>query len=83
MIPGGGWRCLLAIHSEDGVIPFPVIAFVETTYQHGLDYALQNPTPKTIERALELLWQSGDFDEWQDFDGQRIAPVWEPSGWRL
>jgi hypothetical protein len=49
---------------------------------HVALFALQNPTPQVIARALELLYQSGDFDEWLEPEGDRVALVQEPPGWR-
>jgi hypothetical protein len=49
---------------------------------HVALFALQNPTPQTIERALELIGVSGDVDEWVDHDSLRAEAVLEPPGWR-
>jgi hypothetical protein len=58
------------------------LEIVSSWSAHVALYALQNPTPATIARALHLLYISGDFEDWTDFDGQKIAPVEMPDGWR-
>jgi hypothetical protein len=44
-------------------------------------YALQNPTPENIDRALELIGVSGDVEERIDHDTLRPLPVPEPMDW--
>lgn len=44
-------------------------------------YALQNPTPENIARALELIGVSGDCEERIDSDSLLPQPAPEPHGW--
>jgi hypothetical protein len=44
-------------------------------------YALQNPTPENIDRALDLIGTSGDCEDVIDPDTLRPLPVPEPMGW--
>jgi hypothetical protein len=55
---------------------------VVSTYSFGVAlYALQNPTPENIDRALQLIGVSGDCEERCDFDTLRPLPVPEPMDW--
>jgi hypothetical protein len=44
-------------------------------------YALQNPTPENILRALAAIGTSGDCEEWVDWDTLLPLPVPPPNGW--
>jgi hypothetical protein len=46
---------------------------------HVALYALQNPTPENIDRALELV--AVDCDDWLDGETLRPLPVDAPDGW--
>ena len=43
-------------------------------------YALQNPTPENIDRALDLIGTSGDVDDALDEEKLRPLPVPLPDG---
>lgn len=49
---------------------------------HVALYALQNPTPENIARALYLIGTSGDAEDWTDEETLLPLPVAEPHGWR-
>lgn len=48
---------------------------------HVALYALQNPTPENIERALAKIGISGDCEEHVDFETLKPLPVSKPNGW--
>jgi len=48
---------------------------------HVALYALQNPTPENIEKALSLIGTSGDCEEHWDDETMMPLPVPEPHGW--
>jgi len=57
---------------------FPIVSVY--TLQVAL-YALQNPTPENIRRALYKIGTSGDCEEHIDSDTLFPLPVPEPSQW--
>jgi hypothetical protein len=57
------------------------IDIVSTYTLHVALYALQNPTPENIRRALYKIGTSGDCDEHIDSDTLFPKPVPEPSQW--
>lgn len=48
---------------------------------HVALYALQNPTPENIRKALSIIGTSGDCEEHIDHETLRPLPVPEPPGW--
>lgn len=55
---------------------------VVSTYSlHVALYALQNPTPENIEKALKKLACSGDLEEAVDHDSLMPEPMPEPPSW--
>jgi hypothetical protein len=57
------------------------IPIVSAYSLHVALYALQNPTPENIRRALYRLGTSGDCEEHIDSDTRMPLPVDEPPGW--
>lgn len=57
------------------------ISIVSVYSLHVALYALQNPTPENIARALTKLALSGDIEEHVDTETWLPLPVEEPSGW--
>jgi len=57
---------------------FPIVS---THTLHVALYALQNPTPENIRRALYKIGISGDCEEHIDSDTLMPLPVPEPSQW--
>ena len=70
------------LHSEQMEQPLvDEIPIVSTYSLHVALYALQNPTPENIARALYKIGTSGDCEEHTDPDTLLPLPVSEPSGW--
>jgi hypothetical protein len=57
------------------------IEIVSTYTLHVAIYALQNPTPENVRRALYKIGTSGDCEEYIDSDTLMPLPVPEPSQW--
>lgn len=76
---------VLALDSSKMDEPLVDEIHVVSTYTlHVALYALQNPTPENIRKALTKIGTSGDCDEWanvDDPDDFAPLPVAEPSGW--
>lgn len=89
-----GYEALRAAKVADAVLPLDSSRMEETLVQeipivsvyslHVALYALQNPTPENIDRALTKIGVSGDCGEWPvDYDttDYHPEPVPEPPGW--
>lgn len=57
------------------------IDIVSTYSLHVALYALQNPTPENIAKALYKIGVSGDCEEWTDSETLLPLPVPVPSEW--
>lgn len=57
------------------------INIVSTWTLHVALYALQNPTPENLRKALSMIGTSGDCEEHSDLETLRPLPVPEPPGW--
>lgn len=86
-----GYRALHAKRVDNMVLPlksdkmeepladtFPIVS--PYTLQVAL-YALQNPTPENIAKALEKIGVSGDCEDHIDGETLLPLPVPKPSGW--
>lgn len=71
---------------EDGIDPtheplvddIPIVSFYSF---HVALYALQNPTPENIKRALYAIAHSGDCEEHYDHENSTVLPVPAPRDW--
>jgi hypothetical protein len=76
---------------DDMVLPLdstnvlePLVDDIEIVSVYSLHvalYALQNPTPENIAKALAKLGVSGDIEEHTDWDSLLPLPVPPPPGW--
>jgi hypothetical protein len=86
-----GYRALKAKRVDNWVLPMnskkmeePLVdnVFIVSAYTlHVALYALQNPTPEYIVKALEKIGVSGDCDEHSDNETLLPLPVSKPPGW--
>lgn len=87
-----GYRALRAKKVDNMVLPLksdrmeePLVDNVSIVSAYALHvalYALQNPTPENIAKALEKLGISGDCDEHIDSETLLPLPVPAPPGWK-
>lgn len=86
-----GYRALRAKRVDNWVLPLnskrmeePLVDNLQIVSPYSLHvalYALQNPTPENIAKALEKLGVSGDCEEHIDPETLLPLPVPKPPGW--
>lgn len=86
-----GYRALRAKKVNNMVLPLksdrmeePLADNIPIVSAYSLQvalYALQNPTPENIAKALAKIGESGDCDEHLDPETLLPLPVSKPSGW--
>jgi len=66
---------------RDLVGPTDDFNIISTYFAHVALFALQNPSPENIAKALTKLGTSGDLEDWTDSETLLPLPVSEPNGW--